>query len=149
MSSLQDCLSNCQKLSQCHQILSSKIVIKKLSSKIVIKKFSSKNCHQKLSPKIVIKNFHKSLGSPCSVVKTLIVSGNRATNQPRDGQWVLLSCSGAKNIMIFLFVMNISLLSAAYSRCVHCTYSICRFSHIYSHLIFVTTNTVYCKQIPD
>ena len=33
---------------------------------------------------------HKSLGSLCSVVKTLIVSGVRGTNR----QWVLLSCCG-------------------------------------------------------
>ena len=33
---------------------------------------------------------HKSLGSLCSVVKTLIVSGA----QPTDRQWVLLSCCG-------------------------------------------------------
>ena len=33
---------------------------------------------------------HKSLGSLCSVVKTLIVSGNRQTK----GQGHLLSCSG-------------------------------------------------------
>jgi len=43
-----------QKNENCHQNLSSKIVIKnchkKLSSKIV-----TKNCHQKFSPKIVIK----------------------------------------------------------------------------------------------
>ena len=37
---------------------------------------------------------HKSLGSLCSVVKTLIVSGVRRTNQPSKGQGHLLSCSG-------------------------------------------------------
>ena len=45
----------------CHEKLSSKIVIKncrqKLSSKIVVK-----NCCHKLSSKIVIRNCHKSLG---------------------------------------------------------------------------------------
>ena len=30
----------------------------------------------------------------CSVVKTLIVSGNRQTDRQTKGQWVLLSCSG-------------------------------------------------------
>ena len=46
---------------------------------------------------ILIKCFkgHNSLGSLCSVVKTLIVSGVRA----RDGQGHLLSCSGQlKNV---------------------------------------------------
>ena len=37
---------------------------------------------------------HKSLGSLCSVVKALIVSGVRPTNQPTKGQGHLLSCSG-------------------------------------------------------
>ena len=37
---------------------------------------------------------HKSLGSLCSVVKTLIVSGVRPTKQARDRQGHLLSCSG-------------------------------------------------------
>ena len=37
---------------------------------------------------------HKSLRSLCSVVKTLIVSGVRRTNQPSKGQGHLLSCSG-------------------------------------------------------
>ena len=37
---------------------------------------------------------HKSLGSLCSVVKTLIVSGNRPSKQPTKGQGHLLSCSG-------------------------------------------------------
>ena len=41
----------------------------------------------------------KSIGSLCSVVKTLIVSGNK----PRDRQRVLLSCSGQlKNISVTL-----------------------------------------------
>ena len=92
---------NCQNLSSkifirnchqnCHQKLSPKIVIKKchqklsskLSSKIVIK-----NCHCLLITLIKCLKGHKSLGSLCSVVKTLVVSGNRATdrptNQPRD-----------------------------------------------------------------
>ena len=88
----------------CHQNLSSKIVIK------IVIKIGIKNCHQILSSKIVIKSClqklsskslikclkgHKSQRSPCSVVKTLIVSGVR----PRDGQWVLLSCWGQlKNV---------------------------------------------------
>merc|ERR1712179_757067 len=46
----------------CHQKLSSKIVIRnchqKLSSKIVMK-----NCHQKLSSEIVIRNCHQKLSS--------------------------------------------------------------------------------------
>ena len=50
---------NCQ---NCHQKLSTKIVIKtcqqKLSSKIVIN-----NCHQKLTLKTVIKNCHQELSS--------------------------------------------------------------------------------------
>ena len=37
---------------------------------------------------------HKSLGSLCSVVKTLIVSGNRPSKQPTKGQGHLLSCCG-------------------------------------------------------
>ena len=37
---------------------------------------------------------HKSLGSLCNVVKTLIVSGARPTNQASKGQGHLLSCSG-------------------------------------------------------
>ena len=67
--------------------MSSRIVIKNCHQKIVIE-----NCHQKLSSTILIKCFkgHKSQGSLCSVVKTLIVSGAG----PRDGQWVLLSCCG-------------------------------------------------------
>ena len=62
-----------------HQKLSSKIVIKKLSSKIVIK-----SCLQKLSSTSLIKCLkgHKSQRSPCSVVKTLIVSLVR----PRDNE---------------------------------------------------------------
>ena len=39
---------------------------------------------------------HKSLGSLCSVMKTLIVSGAR----PRDGQGHLLSCSGQLKINV-------------------------------------------------
>ena len=100
MSSLQDCLSNCQKLSQCHQILSSKNCHQKLSSKNCHQKIVIKNCHQKLSPKIVIKNFHKSLGSPCSVVKTLIVSGNRATNQGTRSPIELFWTAIKRRIMI-------------------------------------------------
>ena len=42
---------------------------------------------------------HKSLGSLCSVVKILIVSGAGQTNQPTKGYGHLLSCSGQlKNI---------------------------------------------------
>ena len=37
---------------------------------------------------------HKSLGSLCSVVKTLIVSGNRPSKQPTKGQGHLLNCCG-------------------------------------------------------
>ena len=40
---------------------------------------------------------HKSLGSLCSVVKTLIVSGAQA----RDRQWVLLSCCGQLKMVNF------------------------------------------------
>ena len=85
MSSLQDCFFNGQKLCQCHQILSSKIVIK--------------NCHQKLPSCLLITLIkclkgHKSLGSLCIVVKTLIVSGNRQRDQGTKGQGHLLSCSG-------------------------------------------------------
>ena len=42
---------------------------------------------------------HKSLGSLCSVVKTLIVSGVRRTNQPSKGQGHLLTCSGQLKTM--------------------------------------------------
>ena len=37
---------------------------------------------------------HKSLGSLCNVVKTLIVSGVRQTKGPSKGQGHLLSCCG-------------------------------------------------------
>ena len=42
---------------------------------------------------------HKSLRSLCNVVKALIVSLVRQSYRPRDGPWVLLSCSEQLKIM--------------------------------------------------
>ena len=47
---------------------------------------------------------HKSLGSLCSVVKTLIVSGNRQSKLPSKGQGHLLSCSGQLKIQAKLLI---------------------------------------------
>ena len=44
---------------------------------------------------------HKSQGSLCSVVKTLIVSGDQPREQGGKGQGHLLSCSGQLKIMNF------------------------------------------------
>ena len=50
---------------------------------------------------------HKSLGSLCSVVKTLIVSGAGPTDRPTKGQGHLLSCCGQlKTRIIFVFVFG-------------------------------------------
>ena len=99
----QNCHQNCNKklsskivIKNCHEKMSLKIVIKnchqKLSSNIFIE-----NCHKKLSLEIVIKNCHKclkghkSLGSLCSVVKSVLVVPIKG---PSKGQVHLLSCSG-------------------------------------------------------
>ena len=45
---------------------------------------------------------HKSLGSICRVVKTLIVSGARRTKGPSKGQGHILSCSGQDFLLSFV-----------------------------------------------
>ena len=61
-----------------------------------LSKFVIKNCHLKMSSTSLIKCLkgHKSLGSLCSDVKTLIVSLVGPTRRPSKGQGHLLSCCG-------------------------------------------------------
>ena len=59
-----------------------------------------------LIPLIKCLKGHKSLGSLCSVVKTLIVSLVRQRDRPRDRQCHLLSCSGQLKMQDFCTKMK-------------------------------------------
>merc|ERR1711974_337586 len=62
-----------------------------------------------------------ALGSLCSVVKTLIVSGNRQRDRPTKGQGHLLSCSGQlKNENILTYFVTYRSKKNSFSRSYVC-----------------------------